>query len=86
MSEVPPERPMLTQATGRAADVLVGGFAGSPALLLIVVLNVAMILTGGYYMLQQDRLRNEVNSQVIGLMEKCILHTSPIERQQGTPP
>jgi hypothetical protein len=52
---------------------IVSGFQGAPSLLLIVVLNVAMILTGGYYMLQQDRLRNEVNSQVIGLLEKCVL-------------
>ena len=62
----------LVQATGRVAESLVGSFTGSPALLLIVVLNVAMILTGGYYMLQQDEHRNKIVIEVIGLVRACI--------------
>jgi hypothetical protein len=67
---------------GRVADSLVGGFAGSPSLLLIVVLNVAMILTGGYYMIKQDAQRNAVVIEVIGLVRACVLETSPLERDR----
>ena len=72
----------MAQAGARVAEGLLFGFEGSPSLLLIVVLNVAMILTGGYYMLQQDQHRNEVVKEVILLVKACILETSPLERER----
>jgi hypothetical protein len=91
MSEAPsqPQPQTIIQAGGRVAENLVSGFQGSPQLLLIVTLNVAMILTGGYYMLQQDKQRNEVVKEVITIVRACILETSPLERyrleQEGPP-
>jgi len=72
----------MAQAGAQMAGRLVGGFEGSPQLLLIVTLNVAMILTGGYYMIKQDQQRNEVVKEVILLVKACILETSPLERER----
>ena len=79
MSE-PGQPQTLVQAGGRVAESLVSGFNGAPSLLLIVVLNVAMILTGGFYMLRQVEQRNEVVKQVIDLVRACVLETAPLER------
>jgi len=75
-----PQPQTIIQAGGRVAENLVSGFQGSPQLLLIVTLNVAMILTGGYYMLRQDEQRNAVVKDVIDLVRACVLETSPLER------
>lgn len=56
----------------RTTDSLVAGFAGAPALLLIVILNVTMLGIFGYAVLQMDRLRNERAAEITGLLRACV--------------
>jgi hypothetical protein len=58
----------LIQVGGRVAEGVVSGFGGSPALLLIVILNVVMILSAGYFLAEQDKLQAKV---VVSLIEAC---------------
>lgn len=55
-----------------AAKAVAQGFEGAPALLLILVLNVAGMLSAGYYLLQSDRLSNERAHEISELLRLCI--------------
>lgn len=77
----------LVQAGGRVAESLVGGFAGAPVLLLIVILNIVMILTAGYFFIRQEELRNSVQHDIVVLLQACILETVPhVSDEEGKSP
>lgn len=61
----------IVQAGGRVADNIVTGLSGTPALLLIVILNIAMILAAAYYLSKQEEYRAATISQVTRLLTIC---------------
>ena len=82
--ETSPPPQTIVQAGGRVAELLVGGFAGAPTLLLIVILNIVMVLTAGYFAIQQEKLRHLVQRDMVILLQACILDTLP-EKQRLVP-
>jgi len=67
----------IVQAGGRVAEGLVSSFTGAPTLLLIVILNITMIIMGGFFLLKQDELQAKNVAEVISLVRACILETVP---------
>jgi hypothetical protein len=79
--ETLPQPQTIAAAGGRVAESLIGGFVGAPVLLLIVILNIVMIVTAGYFFIRQEELRNSVQRDIVTLLQACILDTAP----QGRP-
>lgn len=67
-----PPAPTLVQAGGRVAENIVSGFANTPTLLLIVILNVAMIVAAAYYLAAQETNRINTANQITELLRLCI--------------
>jgi hypothetical protein len=62
----------MIEATGKAAEKLVSGFAGSPAMLLVLCLNVAMIGMFGYGLLKIVEISGEGRTQIMSALQACI--------------
>lgn len=62
----------VVQATGRVAESVIGGFSGSPALLLIVLLNVAMIVAATYFLLEANKHDYQRAIEVTQLLRSCM--------------
>jgi hypothetical protein len=65
----------ITAIAGDAIDAL----KTSPVLLLIVLLNMAFAGAASYYLERQEERRGEGISALISLLDKCTMHTVPIE-------
>lgn len=70
MSDQPPAG--VVQATGRVAEKIVNGFSSSPAMLLIVILNVALLGMAGYALVSIAKLSAEGRTQITSLLQACI--------------
>jgi hypothetical protein len=62
----------MIEATGKAVEKLVGGFAGSPALLFVAVLNIAVIGMAGYALVSVAKMATEGRTQITNLLQACI--------------
>jgi hypothetical protein len=67
----------MLETGGQVAQAVIGGFAGSPAMLLIVVLNVAMILAAAYFLARLEETRAASIQRIGDLLDKCIGDTVP---------
>lgn len=70
--------PPSATIAGVASDAI-GALRTSPVLLLIVLLNMVFATVGGYYLLQVEAYRAADRQALAGLLEKCIVHTVPID-------
>jgi hypothetical protein len=62
----------MIEATGKVAEKLVSGFTGAPALLLIVVLNVAMLGLGAWGLIAIAKLSAQGRTEVTSLLQACL--------------
>jgi len=75
----------VTQATGKVVEKLVNGFTGSPGLLLVVILNIALIAMTGYALLRITEQASQGRTQIMSVLETCIAGGSdhgPISRKE----
>jgi hypothetical protein len=68
----------IVQAGGKVAEGIVAGLGGTPSLLFLVILNTAMILVAGYYLLTVEQFRAQDRTALIALIQACILETQPL--------
>jgi len=62
----------MIETTGKVVEKVVGGFAGSPGLLLVAILNVAMIGMCGYALLKIADISAQGRTQIMSVLEACI--------------
>jgi len=75
----------MIEATGKAVEKVVNGFTGSPAMLLVVILNIALISMTGYAMLRVTEQASQGRTQIMSVLETCIAGGSdhgPISRKE----
>lgn len=91
--QAPPPSVGFVATSGRVAEQIVTGFGGAPSLLLIVILNITMIITGGYFLMRQDELRvgliqkhlefiSKEREDMTDMIKACILETAPLRAQK----
>jgi hypothetical protein len=68
----------LTQAGSRVAEGLLFGFAGAPALLLILVIDCAAMFAAAYFLLRQEDYRHLERVEIVTLLQACIVPHSRI--------
>ena len=78
----------LVQAGGRVAEGIVTGLTGTPVLLLIVLLNIAMIVAAAHFLgkLEDTRAKNAL--QLTDLFRLCITNAreeAEIDTRSGPP-
>lgn len=75
----------LSEEGAGVAKAVISGFGGSPALLLIVVLNLCAMVAAVYYLVNLDRTRQNFVSEMTQLLQACITQRYE-ERQNGARP
>lgn len=68
----------ITAVAGDVVDAL----RTSPIILLIVLLNMAFAGGATYYLANQEEQRAQNVASLVALLEKCTMHTVPIEALQ----
>ena len=86
MSEHGPPLPQtLTQAGGRVAESLVGGFTGAPALLLLLVIQIFGMAMAGYFLLRQEDYRHLERIEIVAILKACMAPVERFDRYQEPP-
>jgi hypothetical protein len=82
------QHPIVVQQRGAVAVAgdVVDAFKTSPVLLLIVLLNMAFCGAAAYYLLRVEDYRAADRVALFSLLEKCTMHTVPIEALERRPP
>lgn len=73
----PPQN--VVQAGTRVAEGVIGGLSSAPGMLVVVLLNMAMMAVGGYYLLRQEELRSLQQLRLTDLLQACISETVPLK-------
>jgi hypothetical protein len=76
-SDAPPPAPR-SGIIGMAHDTI-DALKTSPAILLIVLLNMAFAGGAAYYLVTVENYRAAGTTRLLDLLEKCALHTIPLE-------
>jgi hypothetical protein len=62
----------VIETTGKLAEKVVNGFAGSPALLFVAILNIVLIIGAGYAVISVAKMATEGRTQITNLLQTCI--------------
>ena len=74
-------------AIPETAKLVVGGLVGTPTLLVMVVLNIAMIGVAGWFLHSQETQRRDTLRQLLAIVADCgKAAASDASRAWGTPP
>lgn len=67
----------MAATVGDAASRVIGSLSGTPVLMLIILLNIAMIGTAGWFLLQQEHYRHAERLKLAELLEVCLRKEGP---------
>jgi hypothetical protein len=80
---LPPQTSL--QLGAQSLGHVTAALGAQPLLLVIVLLNMTFAGIAGYFMLSLEKYRAANTTQLIGLMESCILYTAPTRHQEPPP-
>jgi hypothetical protein len=67
---------------GNTAARVMASLAGTPTLLVMVILNIAMIGAAAWFLSQQETTRGHITTELIKLITVCLEH----DKRQAAPP
>lgn len=70
--------PGAIQAGIAVAHDAVGSLGAQPVLLLIVCINIAFLLVGGYFLSQLEKTRSGLMIATLDIVRHCVLDTAPL--------
>ncbi|MEK1930344.1 MAG: hypothetical protein AAAC47_11275 [Pararhizobium sp.] len=70
--------PGAIQAGIAVAHDAVGSLGAQPVLLLIVVINIAFIAIGGFFLAQLESTRSSLMMSTLDIIRACVLETAPL--------
>jgi hypothetical protein len=70
--------PGAIQAGIAVAHDAVGSLGAQPVLLLIVVINIAFIAIGGFFLAQLESTRSSLMLSTLEIIRSCVLETAPL--------
>jgi len=70
--------PGAIQAGIAVAHDAVGSLGAQPVLLLIVVINIAFIAIGGFFLAQLESTRSSLMLSTLEIIRACVLETAPL--------
>lgn len=73
MSEIGQPPQSVTHGATRVAEGLLFGFAGAPALLLILIIDCAAMFAAAYFLLRQEDYRHLERVEIVTLLQACIV-------------
>jgi len=62
----------VVQASGEVANRVVSSLGAQPVLLVIILLNVIMCLSAGWYLLKQEEFRHAERLRFLATVERCM--------------
>src|SRR5262245_17503411 len=86
MSDQHPQPQVVVQPSSGVAGVAttaIDALKTSPTLLLIVLRNMVFAACGTWFLINLENHRAHDRSLLIGMIEKCILQTTPLEQRKS---